>query len=149
MVFGIKERICNLSGKKKLQILFSFQNLQKVSFIFITQSQKNICTRKNTQNIKANKMMMEHPPGLTLFPAKNPRPGPDPGGGCSSRHLPPSVVLSGGGVHNTHNNLGQVNLNDRAATTLYKPTGRIFIPSQNFVTNSFFSGFGSFSISYL
>jgi len=93
-------------------------------------------------------MMMEHPPGLTLFPAKNPRPGPDPGGGCSSRHqLPPSVVLSGGGV--THNNLGQVNLNDRAATTLYKPTGRIFIPSQNFVTNSFFRALVFLSISFL
>ena len=33
--------------------------------------------------------MMTDPSGVTLFPAKNPRPGPDPGGGA---HLTPLLI---------------------------------------------------------
>lgn len=53
-------------------------------------------------------MMPDYPGGVTLFPAKNPRPGPDPGGGRANG----SVVLGGGGGGNA--SLGQVHLNDRS-----------------------------------
>jgi len=37
--------------------------------------------------------MMTDPSGVTLFPAKNPRPGPDPGGGAA--HLAPLLIDHG------------------------------------------------------
>ena len=77
-------------------------------------------------------MTMDHA-AMGLFPAKNPaRPGPDPGGGGGpiihrSHQQQHPAGPSGVGVDN-HTNLvgGQVNLMDRAATSVpYKPTGRI------------------------
>ncbi len=60
--------------------------------------------------------MSDYPGGVTLFPAKNPRPGPDPGGGRNGAG--PPVVLSGGGggigAGGGNTSLGQVHLNDRS-----------------------------------
>lgn len=59
-------------------------------------------------------MMPDYPGGVTLFPAKNPRPGPDPGGGRASGG---SVVLSGGGGGGCNTSLiGQVHLSDRSSS---------------------------------
>lgn len=64
-------------------------------------------------------MMPDYPGGVTHFLAKNPRPGPDPGGGRNggASNSGPSVVLSGGGVGGGCNtSLGQVHLNDRSSS---------------------------------
>ncbi|XP_045035000.1 probable nuclear hormone receptor HR3 isoform X1 [Daphnia magna] len=67
----------------------------------------------------SSKMMMpDYPGGVTLFPAKNPRPGPDPGGGRANGPPPQSVVLGGGGGGNA--SLGQVHLNDRSSSASHQ-----------------------------
>jgi len=45
--------------------------------------------------------------GITLFPAKNPRPGPDPGGGSSSTG---PIVLGGGGGGGCYSSINQINM---------------------------------------
>ena len=45
--------------------------------------------------------------GITLFPAKNPRPGPDPGGGSSSTG---PIVLGGGGGGGCNSSINQINM---------------------------------------
>ncbi|XP_046462646.1 probable nuclear hormone receptor HR3 isoform X2 [Daphnia pulex] len=68
----------------------------------------------------AKMMMPDYPGGVTHFLAKNPRPGPDPGGGRNggASNSGPSVVLSGGGGvgGGCNTSLGQVHLNDRSSS---------------------------------
>lgn len=61
-------------------------------------------------------MMPDYPGGVTLFPAKNPRPGPDPGGGRSNNGAGPPGVYGGGGggVGGGNTSLGHVQ-NDRSS----------------------------------
>lgn len=65
--------------------------------------------------------MSDYPGGVTLFPAKNPRPGPDPGGGRTGNN---PVVLGGvgGGGGGGNTSLGQVQLNDRSCSQQQHPT---------------------------
>lgn len=80
-------------------------------------------------------MAMDNSNGVSLFPTKNPRPGPDPGGGiaslsCRTGSTPVVLSNSGGssgaaGVSSNHHSLGQVNLTDRSYHN--KPAGRIHI----------------------
>lgn len=73
-------------------------------------------------------MMSDYPGGVTLFPAKNPRPGPDPGGGRSHNGNNPVVLGAGGGVGvgggggGGNTSLGQVHLNDRSCQQQQHPT---------------------------
>ena len=91
-------------------------------------------------------MMSDYPGGVTLFPAKNPRPGPDPGGGRNGAG--PPVVLGGGIGGGGNTSLGQVHLNDRSCQQQQHPTypgihpkspatGRLVSSAHNFVVNSF------------
>lgn len=94
-----------------------------------TPNQKNSQTNKKRNNnprvccvgSSAKMMMPDYPGGVTHFLAKNPRPGPDPGGGRNggASNSGPSVVLSGGGGGvggGCNTSLGQVHLNDRSSS---------------------------------
>lgn len=70
-------------------------------------------------------MMSDYPGGVTLFPAKNPRPGPDPGGGRNNGNNPVvlgGVGVGGGGGGGGNTSLGQVQLNDRSCSQQQHPT---------------------------